>query len=762
MFYSTRDTKNKLKASEAIIKGLASDGGLFFPEEIPHIAIDEKMLNASYIDLGLMILAKYLDDFSEEEIKDCLNKAYNITNFKEKIFGLSSYNNYSFLELFYGPTLTFKDMALTLLPHLMEVSLRKNHIDSPITILSATSGDTGSAALSGFKSSALRVRVLYPYQGVSEVQERQMLYFSSHKDQAYTLKNSNFDDCQRLIKEALNRKSEEGLYTSANSINIGRLLPQIIYYYAAYISLVKENRIKLGERINVIVPTGNFGDIFSGYLAKRMGLPINKLVISTNENKILDDFLKTGIYDINRIFHKTNSPAMDILISSNLERLLFDLIRDDKRISVLMKDLREKKVFKLNKDEKNKLNDFLSASINEEETIEAIRSCYQENKYIIDPHTGVAYASYRYLLDKLDNCHSLIISTASPLKFPSTIISAIEGGNMEETAALKKLVDDYHLSIPYYLKRALDSPFKAKIVTKNSFLKEIAYHKKFDISVSSSSANLGPGFDAIGLALDLTNVFRFETSEKDELINFDDYIEDNLVLKSYQHFFKSLNLNYKPIKITKLRQDIPIARGLGSSASCIVAGILAANHLFNDFLSEEEIIKLSTEIEGHSDNVTPVVLGGLASACTVNNLIKTFTYPLSKKLKFVLVIPPYELSTKRAREILPKDYKKEDVIYTTAHSINLTEAYRRGDISLLKEMVEDKIHSPYRLPLIPDGETVKKFALKHDIAFAISGSGSSMLLISDKLDFLEDLKKVVCNCQVLVLKPGGKPKIEDR
>ena len=323
LYKSTRGNK-LVSSSETIIKGLADDGGLYIPYPLPKLEFNDSWLSKTYPEIAKEIFKKFFDDFTEEEIKNVIVSSYNNTNFKGKVVGLRNFDKFSFLELYHGPTLAFKDMALTALPHLMGVAMKKMGIKRKLTILTATSGDTGGAALCGFsKAPNIDIVVLYPNNGVSTFQEKQMLSFTNETSKAYAIEG-NFDDCQNIVKDIFNtyRDNSMLLLSSANSINIGRLVPQIVYYFYGYLSLVNTGQINFGDKINVSVPTGNFGNILAAYYAKILGLPINELICASNENNVLTEFINSGIYDANREFYKTNSPSMDILLSSNVERLL--------------------------------------------------------------------------------------------------------------------------------------------------------------------------------------------------------------------------------------------------------------------------------------------------------------------------------------------------------------------------------------------------------------------------------------------------------
>ena len=531
MFYSTRDDKKFISASEAMLLGIADDGGLYLPKEIHHLEIEE-CLNLSYTELAYKVLRPYLDDFTDEEVKGAIEKAYSSKNFPEKIIGLKHIEGKSFLELFHGPTLTFKDMALSLLPHLMEVALKK-HGQKKLHILTATSGDTGSAVLSAFKSlPAVEVSVLYPNGGISYVQERQMLSFSSSTARAYALQNGNFDDCQTLVKKTMLEGTKEDAFSSANSINPFRLLPQIVYYFAAYIGLVKEEKIKLGEKIDAIVPTGNFGDVFAGYLAKLMGCPIEKLVIASNPNRILPDFLETGKYDLReRDLLKTSSPSMDILISSNLERLLYLSCKSSSTTKKWMEELKTNKIFEADKKTMKAIREnFEAYCVEENESLPSIVSLYDKEKYLIDPHTSVAYeASFKRETKNL----TLIVSTASPLKFPDTICHSFKRGYKDQRDALSILENEYNVPLPPQLRNVLENKTPRFLISSERFHKRMLKEPAYKVLTPATSANLGPGFDVLGVALSINNEFLFKKSTKDSLKGFS-FKGENLVAKESQ------------------------------------------------------------------------------------------------------------------------------------------------------------------------------------------------------------------------------------
>ena len=418
-----RSTRSEIRknASEAIIEGLASDGGLYIFEDFPQLDLPS-LLHKSYKSLGSYILKLLLNDYTQDEVDEVIQYAYDDKFDTDNIVQYKSLKDVTILELFHGPTLAFKDMALTILPELLRVAKKKNNIQKNTIVLTATSGDTGGATLSGFQNvDGMKVIVFYPNDGVSPIQEKQMLSFVSKNAKVIALEG-NFDDAQRFVKETFKLHPE---LSSSNSINIGRLVPQIIYYVYSYLELVRTNKIKIGDKINICVPTGNFGNILAGYIAKKMGVHINKFICASNQNNVLTDFFETGIYNCDRPFYKTNSPSMDILISSNLERLLY-LISDDKTTKNWMEQLNKNKKFVLSNNEKEKLNEFYGGYCSINETIETIKNVFNSEQYLLDPHTAVAYHVYQnYRLKTKDLTPTILVSTANPYKFPLTICDAL-------------------------------------------------------------------------------------------------------------------------------------------------------------------------------------------------------------------------------------------------------------------------------------------------------------------------------------------------
>lgn len=450
LYNSTRSKGISIKASQAILQGLSEDGGLFVPDHIP--ALDrslEELAQMDYRQVAIEVMKLFLTDFTEEELKGCIEKAYDGKFDTERIAPLREAGGAHYLELFHGPTIAFKDMALSILPHLMIAAARKNNVKNEIVILTATSGDTGKAALAGFAGvEGTRIVVFYPKDGVSAIQEKQMVTQKGENTLVVGI-HGNFDDAQTGVKRifadkelAREMEGKSFQFSSANSINIGRLVPQICYYVYAYETLLREGKIGAGEAINVVVPTGNFGNILAAFYAKNMGLPIGKLICASNENKVLYDFFRTGDYDRNRDFVLTSSPSMDILISSNLERLIYHIAGNDAdRNRALMESLAGQGKYGITQDMRAALGDFYGNYATEEEAAAEIRRLYQECGYVIDTHTAVASAVYRkYVEETQDTAKAVIASTASPYKFTRSVMSAI--GRADEVKDDFELVDE--------------------------------------------------------------------------------------------------------------------------------------------------------------------------------------------------------------------------------------------------------------------------------------------------------------------------------
>ena len=472
LYKSTRNAEHTVTASEAILKGLASDGGLFVPVEIPKLDVTMNELKGmTYQETAYAVMKQFLTDFTEEELKNCIARAYDEKFDTEVIAPLVKVGDTYHLELFHGATIAFKDMALSILPHLLTTAAKKNHVTKEIVILTATSGDTGKAALAGFADvPGTRIIVFYPKNGVSKVQELQMVT-QKGANMAVVAIHGNFDNAQSGVKALFEDKelekelAEAGFqFSSANSINIGRLVPQVVYYVYAYAKLLEHGEIEDGEEINVTVPTGNFGNILAAYYAKQMGVPIAKLICASNENKVLFDFFKTGVYDKNREFVLTSSPSMDILISSNLERLIYTIAgQDADKNRELMEQLKNEGKYEITEAMKEKLGDFAGGYATEADTSRMIHDTYCSAGYVMDTHTAVAaHVCKAYRESSKDTKKVLIASTASPYKFARSVMTAIDEkyDALDEFALIDELEKVSGMPIP----RAIEEIRNANIL----------------------------------------------------------------------------------------------------------------------------------------------------------------------------------------------------------------------------------------------------------------------------------------------------------
>ena len=481
VFYSsTRGDKGRMKASEAILRGLAPDGGLFVPDHIPQLEKSLRELSEmSYQDTAYEVMKLLLTDYTEDELKYCISHAYDSKFDTEEIAPLSEADGAYFLELYHGATIAFKDMALSILPYLMTTAAKKNDVKNEIVILTATSGDTGKAALAGFADvPGTKIIVFYPKHGVSPIQEQQMVTQKGDNTCVIGIEG-NFDDAQTGVKkiftdpELASYMDSKGFqFSSANSINIGRLVPQIVYYVYSYCKLLKEGRIADGDSINCVVPTGNFGNILAAYYAGKMGVPIAKFICASNSNKVLFDFFKSGEYDRNREFVLTSSPSMDILISSNLERLIYHIAGDSAEAdAAYMEKLSREGKYEITDEMRAKLTDFYGGFATEEETFETISDLFKNHSYLIDTHTAVAASVYRkYRKESGDAAATVIASTASPYKFTRSVMNALGEGddNMDDFALADRLSEISGVEIPEAVSSIRNAEIRHKtVVDKN-------------------------------------------------------------------------------------------------------------------------------------------------------------------------------------------------------------------------------------------------------------------------------------------------------
>ena len=478
LYKSTRGNGDKITASQAILKGLSDDGGLFVPDSIPKLDVDlEALSKMTYQEIAYEVMSRFFTDFTEEELKGCIKKAYDSKFDTEEIVPLVKKGNTFIMELFHGPTIAFKDMALSILPHLLTTAAKKNQVKNEIVILTATSGDTGKAAMAGFADvPGTKIIVFYPKNGVSPVQEKQMVTQKGENTYVVGI-TGNFDDAQTGVKKMFNDKemarelAQAGYqFSSANSINIGRLVPQVAYYVYAYVKLMERGEILNGDEINAVVPTGNFGNILAAYYAKQMGVPYGKFICASNENKVLFDFFRTGCYDRNREFILTSSPSMDILISSNLERLIYRVAGDDsEKNKELMRDLTEKGSYQITPEMEEGLKEFYGNYATEEETADTIRRFFEENQYVLDTHTAVAADVYKkYMEETKDSRPAVIVSTASPYKFTRSVMTAIDKKyeDMEDFALADELERISGVKIPKAIEEIRTAPVRHNTVAE--------------------------------------------------------------------------------------------------------------------------------------------------------------------------------------------------------------------------------------------------------------------------------------------------------
>ncbi len=485
-FISTRGKSQVDSASHAISKGLADDGGLFVPEYFPSVKDKlNDMLSMSYAEMATFVLKQFLTEYDEKGLLSACEKAYSLFDDESVVPVVRVDENLYILELFHGPTLAFKDVALTLLPYLLRTGSDNIGVKEDILILVATSGDTGKAALEGFKNQkGIKIMVFYPSEGVSDMQKAQMCTQEGENVNVVGV-NGNFDDCQTAVKKifsskemVIKLKEQNVILSSANSINFGRLAPQITYYFSAYMDLVSAEQIKMGDKVNFVVPTGNFGNILAGYYAKQMGLPIDKLICASNSNNVLTEFFASGTYDANREFFKTMSPSMDILISSNLERLIFEMSgRDCELTAKRMEELKTQGKYSITSEEMDKMEtEFYGAFADEEECLDTISEFFDEYGYVLDTHTAVAIAvANEYKGFCYDDNATVVLSTASPYKFTQNVLKAITK-NFEKDAfkASVKLENETACPIPEQIIQLKTKEKRfTRVINKNETSQEV-------------------------------------------------------------------------------------------------------------------------------------------------------------------------------------------------------------------------------------------------------------------------------------------------
>lgn len=483
-YVSTRGQQRPLDFCDAILQGIGSDGGLL----VPDFELDQKDLKAlqhlSYVDMATEIMTSFVGEEEKEEMRALCQKAYGQNLFPQEVVPVKQAGDVFIAELFQGPTAAFKDMALSLLPHFMTYSLKKKGEQRKVMILAATSGDTGKAALEGFKDvDGTYIQVFYPVDGVSPIQKQQMVTQTGNNVDVVGIQG-NFDDAQRAVKQAFQSSTLKDLcdehhvfLSSANSINIGRLIPQIVYYFYSYMTLVNKNEIRLGESVHFTIPSGNFGNCLAGVLAKKMGLPIQKFIVASNKNNILTDFFRTGKYDARREFYKTNAPAMDILVSSNLERLVYMMAQDSQKVKSYMDDLNQNGVYEISSDLLEKIQDVFKAGwLNEDEVLDTIKTCFEQTGYLLDTHTAIGYGVYKeYQKASGDETKTIILATASPYKFADSVYKALTDQSLSEYQAIEAVYEKTGVDIPKPLVQ-LDQKeiLHQKVIDKDDIIYEIS------------------------------------------------------------------------------------------------------------------------------------------------------------------------------------------------------------------------------------------------------------------------------------------------
>ncbi|MDM8195968.1 threonine synthase [Massilimicrobiota timonensis] len=483
-YVSTRGQQRSLDFCDAILQGIGSDGGLL----VPDFELDQKDLKAlqhlSYVDMATEIMTSFVGEQEKEEMRALCQKAYGQNLFPQEVVPVKQAGDVFIAELFQGPTAAFKDMALSLLPHFMTYSLKKKGEQRKVMILAATSGDTGKAALEGFKDvDGTYIQVFYPVDGVSPIQKQQMVTQTGNNVDVVGIQG-NFDDAQRAVKQAFQSSALKDLcdehhvfLSSANSINIGRLIPQIVYYFYSYMTLVNKNEIRLGESVHFTIPSGNFGNCLAGVLAKKMGLPIQKFIVASNKNNILTDFFRTGKYDARREFYKTNAPAMDILVSSNLERLVYMMAQDSQKVKSYMDDLNQNGVYEISSDLLEKIQDVFKAGwLNEDEVLDTIKTCFEQTGYLLDTHTAIGYGVYKeYQKTSGDETKTIILATASPYKFADSVYKALTDQSLSEYQAIEAAYEKTGVDIPKPLVQ-LDQKeiLHQKVIDKDDIIHEIS------------------------------------------------------------------------------------------------------------------------------------------------------------------------------------------------------------------------------------------------------------------------------------------------
>ena len=777
MYHSTRDQQHVVSGAQAILQGIADDGGLFVPEKFENLS-DLIQERSPYHKLCERILESFFPQLSfGEEIKEAYDR-FAVPDAAR----VSSVQDLFVLELYHGPTAAFKDFALQILPILIKKSKQQLGNDKRTLILTATSGDTGKAALEGFANvdgvdSGIDIAVLYPSEGVSHVQKRQMMTQEGKNVQVFGIEG-DFDAAQRAVKQAfLNEGLKRDLekwgieFSSANSINIGRLVPQIAYYFYSYQDLLQKAVIVQGEAVDFCVPTGNFGDILAGYYAKQMGLPIGNLICASNENKVLKEFFETGIYDRRRALILTSSPSMDIVVSSNLERFLFHCLKDTRAVRDYMRQLEENGFYQLSEEhfEKVKRSGIVADYSKSPQAHQAIRELLEESGYLMDTHTAIAWNVAR---KKKSKNKMVVLSTASAYKFAPDVARAIGLEFSDEENAMEVLSEHTGVEIPQNLKKVMKQQvIHQEVIQVEDFAERLLScqsNRRMSIRVPATSANMGPGFDVLGVAVCLFAEFEVEVKELSsdrppedirlELFGVEPEFQnkENLFYKSYRYAAERIGSSLVPKTLTiKVHSEIPVSRGLGSSSAFIVGGVMLAFELSKRPYTKAEVLEVANAIEGHPDNVAPAIFGGLRASMQEGERAYSMPLPIFDDLHFVAIVPEERFSTQKAREVLPKEVPFRDAVFNLSRLAMLIAGFCNRDYSMLRLSLEDRLHQAFRLPHMPHSEDILQRAGDAQ-GYYVSGAGSTIMILDESYEKVQNQFEG-CSYKVLHLKvdPDG-------
>ena len=743
-FYQSTRGGARATAWEAILEGIAPDGGLYTPEAFPRLNIEE-MLELSAMDISTRVLTALLDGFSKEEMARIVREGYAGKFETDELTPLVKVGDAYVLELFRGPTSAFKDVALSLLPRLMTASRDKAGARGRDR---RTHRHQRRYRQSG--AGRLLQRAGHAHRRLLPGRRRQRRAEGADADPARR-------ECPRLRcarqfrrradrrQGHLRRRPRASLaaqantrLSSANSINLGRLAPQVAYYFKSYMDLVRRGEIAMGEEVNFVVPTGNFGDILAGDFARRMGLPVAKLICASNANNVLTAFIRTGLYDRRRAFHKTASPSMDILVSSNLERYLYlESGRDAALVARLMRELAEKGAYTAPEGVRKALSErFWAGCADDTDTFRTIARVWHELGYLLDTHTAVAWSVYERFRQQDDNGKkTIVLATASPYKFAASVLTALGKAPAPGFAALDETECPHRRAGAEKSRR---HPRSARFAhgrggqAQHAFLREGGHPMKF--RVPATTGNTGPGFDSVGLAFTLYARFEAELLPAGQLAisgcEAKYQNEENLAVQAFRAVEKRLGVRPAGLKL-HIDTDVPISRGLGSSATLLAAGAFAANALHGAPLDKEMLLDVTTQMEGHPDNAAPALYGGLcASVVGGDGRVLCVRYPVAPSVRFAALIPDFPLATAEARRVLPASIPRADAVFNISRTAILMRGMEMGDYALLSAALDDRLHTPYRKALIHDFDFVRAQALEAGArALVISGAGPTLLAL---------------------------------